>query len=578
MTIKLNYKEDISLKYFTDNKEIEKRKELYQLFNDWRKVISKNEKIDGREPLDFFSTDGFYPGYFSSKTKILFITQEAKENFDTVDTNLKWLKSNNPNTNTFWRKLISITYMIKHEKKHNNIPSSNEILKNMINNNDYGFAIMSLSKYANTSKTNYNSDYDLINLFLSDSNLDNLNFIYKEIQLLEPDLILISNLWKQEGTWTDGFDPYQIKKIFPIELFIPWQVNNLSYIFILNTHKYGAQFISLPDFYSDGKSETISYQTIEECVFSKINLVKNIFGQNISLLKSKTRLNNVYTLIEKDNSLKYFTNTIDIEKRKELFMFLQSWKKQCKNNSQSEIFDVDNYFVLDGFFPGYFSKKKILFINQSSKYHNDFVEQSLNWLKIHNPNYNTFWRRILTSTYIIQNNITNMNLPSPNEILKNMSKTNNYGFAIINISKYFGKQFINHSVKDSYTSHSNFLKEEISLLNPDVIITSNLWDSVDQWNKDFDPYEFNIILPRTDFTKISIYDSISTKRTVNLYYAYKINSNKQIQFLNTSNFNKNGKEELKSYKTIEEKIVSQAGYFKWQFGNETPKEINRDRR
>ena len=66
-----------------------------------------------------------------------------------------------------------------------------------------------------------------------------------------------------------------------------------------------------------------------------------------------------------------------------------------------------------------------------------------------------------------------------------MRETGDYGFAIMNISKYsndsdFGGtadySLINRFLQDSELDKRNFVLEEIELLNPSVIITAHLWN------------------------------------------------------------------------------------------------------
>lgn len=67
-----------------------------------------------------------------------------------------------------------------------------------------------------------------------------------------------------------------------------------------------------------------------------------------------------------------------------------------------------------------------------------------------------------------------------------MVQNNHYGFAIMNISKYSNYadngatadfHLINQFLKDSDLRKRNFIREEITLLEPDIIIAANLWES-----------------------------------------------------------------------------------------------------
>ena len=196
---------------FTDSKDREKRKELLKLFDDWKKIIESKPQIlfpdDGKyyDPIRYFNIDGFFPGYFASKPRILFIGRESRKCsndngivIDRIDEDLdNWLaKSGLP----YWRRILYLTYGIKMNGayRYEDIPESDNILLEMIKNNNYGFALMNISKYSNDSDSGGTADYTLINRFLEDSELEKRNFIREEIELLEPDIIITSNLWNEK--------------------------------------------------------------------------------------------------------------------------------------------------------------------------------------------------------------------------------------------------------------------------------------------------------------------------------------------------------------------------------------------
>lgn len=191
---------------FTDPKDKEKREELNKLYNDWKKVIASKAPIrspkDGKyyDPIRYFNEDGLYPGYFSTKPKILFIGREARldinEDGIPVDSIIKddpeeWLKSR------FYKRILYLIHGIKGKGKYQfeNIRLELEqVLEKMKTNNKFGFAFINISKYTNNGK-NPKANYKLINQFLEDSDLDKRNFIREEIELLEPDIIITANLW-----------------------------------------------------------------------------------------------------------------------------------------------------------------------------------------------------------------------------------------------------------------------------------------------------------------------------------------------------------------------------------------------
>lgn len=64
-------KEDI-IKYYPEN-EIKNREKLISLMSDWKNEISKKDKIlffdDGKKypPEDYFYLDGFFPNYYNQE-------------------------------------------------------------------------------------------------------------------------------------------------------------------------------------------------------------------------------------------------------------------------------------------------------------------------------------------------------------------------------------------------------------------------------------------------------------------------------------------------------------------------------
>lgn len=211
--------------YFTDKTEIKKRKELVQLMDDWKAIIRTKPQItfsDNNKPYDaieYFNSDGFFPGYFKASKRILFIGRESRynspcySNGDRITTELdRFNKGINPNTSSYWRRLLYIVYGIQNNApSFDTIPEAKAILSEMVKKQNYGFAIMNISKYSNDSEYGATADFALINRFLSDSNNENKNFIKEEISLLEPDIIITANLWDGNINFS------QLEKVFPEE-------------------------------------------------------------------------------------------------------------------------------------------------------------------------------------------------------------------------------------------------------------------------------------------------------------------------------------------------------------------------
>ena len=81
----------------------------------------------------------------------MFIGRESRycSGKDRVIDGLKWFKNGSPNALSYWRRILYIVYGIKTkgEYSYDEIPYANEILSDMNKNNDYGFAIMNISKF-----------------------------------------------------------------------------------------------------------------------------------------------------------------------------------------------------------------------------------------------------------------------------------------------------------------------------------------------------------------------------------------------------------------------------------------------
>ena len=187
--------------------EVQKGKELKALQDDWKKQISTKPKIefpdDGKKysPESYFAYDGFFPGYFSQKRKVLFIGRETRwiggGNFDFRDTTKEYFRDVNVTGSAWWRTILYLFYGIQHEGlvSYADVPVADDIAKEMLETNNFGFAVMQLSKYSNDSEFGGTRNVYLMNRFLKDSELDKRNFFQEELALLDPDIIITANLW-----------------------------------------------------------------------------------------------------------------------------------------------------------------------------------------------------------------------------------------------------------------------------------------------------------------------------------------------------------------------------------------------
>jgi hypothetical protein len=187
--------------------EIQKRNQIISLMSDWQSEIARkytNEPDvkywEGKDPLSYFISDGFFPGYYDQKIKVLFIGRETRYmdgEGDWVQHIIGYFKNKNPNQKSFTRRLLSIIQGIKSngKLKFEDLETANSYAKKMVNTNDYGFAFMNMSKYTNCKDDGANADFDFVNKFLEDSNLENRNYFREELGILSPNIIITLNLW-----------------------------------------------------------------------------------------------------------------------------------------------------------------------------------------------------------------------------------------------------------------------------------------------------------------------------------------------------------------------------------------------
>ena len=228
-------------------REIKKSVELQSLFDDWKAQVSTRPPIvfqdDGKAspPQDYFAADGFFPGYFEQKTKVLFVGRESRWlsllGSDSIAANINFFKTQNVNSNAFWRNCLYMLYGIQHEGKipYSEVPYADEIAKKMVATNEFGFALMNISKYTNNSDEGGTRNIELMNRFLEDSELEKRNFFQEELELLEPDIIITANLWDC------GIREEFIEQCFPTEKFKKWET-------------YGQNIANYGDFELNGKT------------------------------------------------------------------------------------------------------------------------------------------------------------------------------------------------------------------------------------------------------------------------------------------------------------------------------------
>ena len=144
--------------------------------------------------------DGFYPNYLSKrkdKIKILIIGRECYSMVEYPDYIESFIKryqaGEHPNgvslnQQRFHRLLIKIPYGILNKSKWDKIGKATDICKNKFFS-ECSFAFMNLSKLSNEGDDLY-TDWQLVDTSLKMSLRQGRNFIFEEIELLDPDLII----------------------------------------------------------------------------------------------------------------------------------------------------------------------------------------------------------------------------------------------------------------------------------------------------------------------------------------------------------------------------------------------------
>jgi len=187
--------------------EVEMQQKLDELFerwgDAWEKYCSCNPEQYGVTPPHAIVVDGFYPGYLDQSLKILYIGRESHgiDGFNYINEFTNHYRSGvtgcdniNINRDRFHKMLIQVAYgLVNHIDSWEEVLSASEICKEKAIFSKISFAFMNLSKLSNMSGGT-KVDWQLVETALSMSITDRENFIFEQIEILNPDLIVIMNL------------------------------------------------------------------------------------------------------------------------------------------------------------------------------------------------------------------------------------------------------------------------------------------------------------------------------------------------------------------------------------------------
>lgn len=252
---------------------------------------------------------------------------------------------------------------------------------------------------------------------------------------------------------------------------------------------------------------------------------------------------------------------IEIIKRKELDNLFSDIEKVVSTKEgiifpdDGQAYNPSEYLCEDGFYPGYFdATKKILFIGREARYNSgcNRIDVDTNspdgWLWKNNVNTSSFWRRLFYIAYGVKMNkyVPFDELPEADEIKNDMLTNRSFNFALINVSKYSNDSeknwqsnyyLINRFLQDSELDKRNFLREEIKILDPDIVISANLWETSMDMNK------LGLVFPEEDFSAYN-----KKLSTVGCSAVYDFNfEGKIIPFIDLYHFSAPGKADCEDF-------------------------------
>jgi hypothetical protein len=190
------------------------------------------------------------------------------------------------------------------------------------------------------------------------------------------------------------------------------------------------------------------------------------------------------------------------EQRRKIDALMDAWRQEvstaqvlCKGDG--EYYSGSKLFCADGFYPYYYQqKKKILFIAREGAgvADSDYIDVVLHAYRQNNVAgwslnqvQNSFHNRMLYVAWGILHGgtVPYHEVPQASEIGGNFGTSEGISFAFMELSKYSNDgansasycdpELMTASLKDSHLEKRNFFQEELAILDPDLVITMNLW-------------------------------------------------------------------------------------------------------
>ncbi len=170
-----------------------KLKQINALMKEWKSSLPEKEQ-------ELFVSDGFYPYYFSKKPRILFVAKESTGMLGLAYTdtlfdcyrNEKRIGEKNINQYRFHARMMYMAYGILNKEstfeEFQATPFASKIGDTFGTKDGVSFAFMNISKSSNENGTYANEK------LIETSYTHGKKFIKREIELLEPDIIISANV------------------------------------------------------------------------------------------------------------------------------------------------------------------------------------------------------------------------------------------------------------------------------------------------------------------------------------------------------------------------------------------------